>query len=88
MYSPKMVARFATDCFIKSTPNVVNSMKSRAILLPKAECPKSYFEITTLPKSSILRTIPVAFIYTFLLKLQIVLLLSVFLGEIYRKIYF
>ena len=31
-----------------------------------------------IPYSSILRTIPVAFIYTFLLKLQIVLLLSVF----------
>ena len=42
------------------------------------------FGITTLPKSSILRTIPVAFIYTFLLELQIVLLLSVIVGEIYR----
>ena len=42
------------------------------------------FGITTLPKSSILLTIPVAFIYTFLLNLQIVLLLSVFPGEIYR----
>ena len=31
-----------------------------------------------IPHSSILRTIPVAFIYIFLLKLQIVLLLSVF----------
>ena len=29
-------------------------------------------------QASILRTIPVAFIYTFLLKLQIVMLLSVF----------
>ena len=37
-------------------------------------------------QASILRTIPVAFIYTFLLKLQIVMLLSVFPGEIYRKI--
>ena len=46
------------------------------------------FGITTLPKSSILLTIPVAFIYSFLLKLQIVLLLSVTCGEIYRNIYF
>ena len=37
-----------------------------------------------IPQSSILRTIPVDFIYTFLPKLQIVLLLSVFVGEIYR----
>ena len=37
-----------------------------------------------IPYSSILRTIPVAFIYTFLLKLQIVLLLSVTYEEIYR----
>jgi hypothetical protein len=39
-------------------------------------------EITTIPKSSIRRTIPVAFIYTFLLKLQIVLLVFV-IKEIY-----
>ncbi len=39
-------------------------------------------------RASILLTIPVAFIYTFILKLQIVLLLSVITGAIYRNIYF
>ena len=39
--------------------------------------------ITTLPKSSIRLTIPVAFIYTFLLNLQIVLLVFVNGGDLY-----
>ena len=41
------------------------------------------FGITTLPRSSILRTIPVAFIYIYLLILQIMMLVSVKEGEIY-----
>ena len=44
--------------------------------------------ITIRPRSSIRRTIPVAFIYTFLLKLQIVLIVSVIVGEIYCRIYY
>jgi len=39
--------------------------------------------MTILPRSSILRTIPVAFIYTFLLKLQISMLVSVNTGDLY-----
>ena len=41
--------------------------------------------ITTLPKSSIRLTIPVAFIYTFLLNLQIVLLVFVNGGDLYSN---
>ena len=39
--------------------------------------------MTTRPRSSILRTIPVAFIYTFLLNSQIVILLFVNGGDLY-----
>ena len=46
------------------------------------------FGITIRPRSSTRRTIPVAFIYIYLLILQITLLVSANRGRLYRRIYF
>ena len=65
MYKNRQKPDFDTDAF-----NGANQRKPYCLCTFQAVCP-------IIPHSSILLTIPVAFIYTFLLKIQIVTLVSV-----------
>ena len=71
-------------CIGQNMPFFVKNFSSKIARNPSIYKGLSHF----LTRASIRRTIPVAFIYTFLHKLQIVLLLSVIVGEIYRMIYY